>query len=330
MKLGDVLERIEHRRRLAADRADPRSRSIVDLIIPAAIAKWALLAPIFIPLFIRLGVAPQTVLAAYRVGDSPFNVITPLMAYFPLIVVFTQRYKKDAGIGTVVSLMLPVRRHPVRRLDAVLRRLVPDRDPARPRLAGAHARRSVGKPANATRASDEDVVAIEGRAVSIARLPRSRLAAVVPAAPTASADLADETALAERYAPVVRLVAHAQELRRRASRTSRSTSTLLFGEPTVALRGPVGRRRPRQDRARRRRISRPASTSTTSTSPATRSTRAATTCDWAAAPRPTGRAPTVYAHVVDRPGASRASSRSSTGSSTSSTTGTTCTRATGR
>jgi aminobenzoyl-glutamate transport protein len=80
---------------------------IVDLIIPQAIAKWALLAPIFIPLFIRLGVAPQTVLAAYRVGDSPANVITPLMAYFPLIVIFTQRYKKDAGIGTVVSLMLP-------------------------------------------------------------------------------------------------------------------------------------------------------------------------------------------------------------------------------
>ena len=80
---------------------------VVDLIIPQAIAKWALLAPIFIPLFIRLGVAPQTVLAAYRVGDSPANVLTPLMAYFPLIVVFTQRYKKDAGIGTVVSLMLP-------------------------------------------------------------------------------------------------------------------------------------------------------------------------------------------------------------------------------
>ena len=80
---------------------------IIDLIIPAAIAKWALLAPIFIPLFIRLNVAPQTVLAAYRVGDSPFNVVTPLMAYFPLIVVFTKRYKKDAGIGTVVSLMLP-------------------------------------------------------------------------------------------------------------------------------------------------------------------------------------------------------------------------------
>ena len=80
---------------------------VVDLIIPQAIAKWALLAPVFIPLFIRLGVAPQTVLAAYRVGDSPANVITPLMAYFPLIVVFTQRYRRDAGIGTVVSLMLP-------------------------------------------------------------------------------------------------------------------------------------------------------------------------------------------------------------------------------
>jgi aminobenzoyl-glutamate transport protein len=80
---------------------------LVDFIIPQAIAKWALLAPIFIPLFIRLGVAPQTVLAAYRVGDSPANVLTPLMAYFPLIVVFTQRYKKDSGIGTVVAMMLP-------------------------------------------------------------------------------------------------------------------------------------------------------------------------------------------------------------------------------
>ena len=106
---------------------------IVDLIIPQAIAKWALLAPIFIPLFIRLGVAPQTVLAAYRVGDSPVNVITPLMAYFPLIVIFAQRYRKDAGIGTVVVADAAVRRRPVDRLDAVLRRLVPDRDPARPR-----------------------------------------------------------------------------------------------------------------------------------------------------------------------------------------------------
>jgi aminobenzoyl-glutamate transport protein len=81
--------------------------AIINLIIPAAIAKWALLAPIFIPLFLRLGIAPQTALAAYRVGDSPSNVITPLMAYFPLIVIFAQRYQKSSGIGTVVAMMIP-------------------------------------------------------------------------------------------------------------------------------------------------------------------------------------------------------------------------------
>jgi aminobenzoyl-glutamate transport protein len=81
--------------------------ALVNFIMPAAIAKWAILAPIFIPLFLRLDVTPQTVLAAYRVGDSPSNVITPLMAYFPLIVIFAQRYRRDAGIGTVVSMMLP-------------------------------------------------------------------------------------------------------------------------------------------------------------------------------------------------------------------------------
>ena len=109
--------------------------TIVDLIMPAAIAKWAILAPIFIPLFLRLDVTPQTVLAAYRVGDSPSNVITPLMAYFPLIVIFVQRYQKHAGIGTVVSLMLAVRDHAVGGLDAVLRRLVPARNPAGAGLA---------------------------------------------------------------------------------------------------------------------------------------------------------------------------------------------------
>ena len=95
---------------------------IVDLIIPQAIAKWALLAPIFIPLFIRLGVAPQTVLAAYRVGDSPVNVITPLMAYFPLIVdlhAALQEGRRDRH-GRLAD--AAVRRHPVGRLDAVLRR----------------------------------------------------------------------------------------------------------------------------------------------------------------------------------------------------------------
>ena len=109
--------------------------ALVNFIMPQAIAKWAILAPIFIPLFLRLDVAPQTVLAAYRVGDSPSNVITPLMAYFPLIVIFAQRYKKDAGIGTVVAMMLPVRARALGRVDAVLRRVVPDRDSARPGIA---------------------------------------------------------------------------------------------------------------------------------------------------------------------------------------------------
>jgi aminobenzoyl-glutamate transport protein len=81
--------------------------ALVNLIIPAAIAKWAILAPIFVPLFMKLSVAPAVVLAAYRVGDSPGNVITPLMAYFGMIVIFAQKYQKDAGVGTVVAMMLP-------------------------------------------------------------------------------------------------------------------------------------------------------------------------------------------------------------------------------
>jgi aminobenzoyl-glutamate transport protein len=80
---------------------------LVTLVIVPKIAKWAILAPIFVPLMLRLGVEPQTVLAAYRVGDSPTNVLTPLMPYFPLIVVFAQRYQRDAGIGTVIALMVP-------------------------------------------------------------------------------------------------------------------------------------------------------------------------------------------------------------------------------
>ena len=80
---------------------------LVNILIPAKIAKWAIVAPIFVPLMLRLGVEPQTVLAAYRVGDSPTNVLTPLMPYFPLMVVFAARYQKGAGVGTVIALMLP-------------------------------------------------------------------------------------------------------------------------------------------------------------------------------------------------------------------------------
>jgi aminobenzoyl-glutamate transport protein len=80
---------------------------IVGMLIVGAIPKWALLSPIFVPLFMILGVAPEAVLAAYRVADSPPNVVTPLMPYFALIVVFAQRYDKNAGVGTVVAMMLP-------------------------------------------------------------------------------------------------------------------------------------------------------------------------------------------------------------------------------
>jgi aminobenzoyl-glutamate transport protein len=81
--------------------------AIIDLLITGAIAKWAIFAPIFVPLLIRLGVDPEAVLAAYRIGDSPMNAITPLNAYFALVVGFAQKYDKNAGVGTVVSLMLP-------------------------------------------------------------------------------------------------------------------------------------------------------------------------------------------------------------------------------
>ncbi len=80
---------------------------MLNIIIPGVVPKWAIFAPVFIPIFVRLGVAPQTVLAAYRIGDSPTNVITPLMVYLPFIVTIAQRYQRKAGIGTIVALMLP-------------------------------------------------------------------------------------------------------------------------------------------------------------------------------------------------------------------------------
>jgi aminobenzoyl-glutamate transport protein len=81
--------------------------AIIDLLLTGAIAKWAIFAPVFVPLLMKLGVEPEAVLAAYRVGDSPMNAITPLNAYFALVVGFAQKYDKTAGVGTIVSLMLP-------------------------------------------------------------------------------------------------------------------------------------------------------------------------------------------------------------------------------
>jgi aminobenzoyl-glutamate transport protein len=80
---------------------------VLDLIMTGAIPKWAIFAPIFVPLLMRLNVTPEAVLAAYRVGDSPINAVSPLNAYFALIVSFARVYQKDAGVGTVIALMLP-------------------------------------------------------------------------------------------------------------------------------------------------------------------------------------------------------------------------------
>ncbi len=80
---------------------------LLDFIMPGSVPKWAIFAPIFVPLFMRLNVAPESVLAAYRIGDSPVNPITPLMVYLPFILTVAQRYDKKAGIGTIISLMLP-------------------------------------------------------------------------------------------------------------------------------------------------------------------------------------------------------------------------------
>ena len=80
---------------------------ILDLIITGAVPKWAIFAPIFVPLMMKLGVVPEAVLAAYRIGDSPINAITPLNVYFGMVVGFCQRYDKDSGVGTVVAMMLP-------------------------------------------------------------------------------------------------------------------------------------------------------------------------------------------------------------------------------
>ncbi len=81
--------------------------AFVNLFVGSASAKWALLAPIFVPTLMQVGISPDLTQAAYRVGDSSSNIITPLMPYFPLVVVYCQRYVKKTGIGTLTSIMLP-------------------------------------------------------------------------------------------------------------------------------------------------------------------------------------------------------------------------------
>lgn len=81
--------------------------AFVNLFVGSSSAKWALLGPIFVPMLMQLGISPDLTQAAYRVGDSSSNIITPLMPYFPLVVVYCQKYVKGTGIGTLIAMMLP-------------------------------------------------------------------------------------------------------------------------------------------------------------------------------------------------------------------------------
>jgi aminobenzoyl-glutamate transport protein len=81
--------------------------ALINLVMGSASAKWALMAPVFVPMFMLLGYSPEFVQVVYRIGDSTTNIISPMMSYFALIVAFVERYDRKAGIGTVIALMLP-------------------------------------------------------------------------------------------------------------------------------------------------------------------------------------------------------------------------------
>ncbi|NCC79722.1 MAG: AbgT family transporter, partial [Clostridia bacterium] len=81
--------------------------AFLNLFMGSASAKWAIMAPIFVPMMMRLGLSPELTQAAYRIGDSTTNIISPLMSYFAMIVVFAKKYDKESGIGTIIATMVP-------------------------------------------------------------------------------------------------------------------------------------------------------------------------------------------------------------------------------
>ena len=81
--------------------------AFINLFIGSASAKWAIMAPIFVPMFMNMGLSPELSQMAYRIADSSTNIISPLMNYFAMIVIFMQKYDKDRGLGTLISTMLP-------------------------------------------------------------------------------------------------------------------------------------------------------------------------------------------------------------------------------
>ncbi len=81
--------------------------AFINLFMGSASAKWAIMAPIFVPMMYHMGISPALTQVAYRIGDSTTNIISPLMSYFAMIVVFMQRYDKEKGLGTLISTMVP-------------------------------------------------------------------------------------------------------------------------------------------------------------------------------------------------------------------------------
>jgi aminobenzoyl-glutamate transport protein len=81
--------------------------AVINLAMGSASAKWAIMAPVFVPMLMLLGYSPEVTQAAYRVGDSTTNIISPMMSYFALIIAFVQRYEPKSGMGTVIATMLP-------------------------------------------------------------------------------------------------------------------------------------------------------------------------------------------------------------------------------
>jgi aminobenzoyl-glutamate transport protein len=81
--------------------------AFLNMFMGSADAKWAIIGPIFIPVFMILGYSPELAQATFRVGDSITNVISPMMSFFALIIVYFQKYDSKAGIGTLIATMLP-------------------------------------------------------------------------------------------------------------------------------------------------------------------------------------------------------------------------------
>jgi aminobenzoyl-glutamate transport protein len=81
--------------------------ALLDLFLASASAKWAVTGPVFVPMLMIMGYSPELTQAAYRIGDSFTNIITPLMPYMPLIIAFARKYDPAFGLGTLLSIMLP-------------------------------------------------------------------------------------------------------------------------------------------------------------------------------------------------------------------------------